>query len=198
MTNIKAQQQSQPTIVMPIAYPLDDFYARAGRPLPKIVAVNGAEIPEPQRTLLVHDSDMTPTLEKFHDDEIHLRVIRSEARDGSYYREVVLLLQKSHMPVEFGAIKIYLNLFPAAAQKSILEEHLPLGTVLARFKVKHTSRPKAYLKIEADDYIREALAVKPGLSLYGRRNTLFDPQHRPLAEIVEILPPVIEEKNDRE
>jgi len=25
--------------------------------------------------------------------------------------------------------------------------------------------------------------------LYGRRNTLFDPQERPLAEIVEILPP---------
>jgi len=27
--------------------------------------------------------------------------------------------------------------------------------------------------------------------LYGRRNTLFDPQQRPLAEIVEILPPAI-------
>jgi hypothetical protein len=26
-------------------------------------------------------------------------------------------------------------------------------------------------------------------TLYGRRNTLFDPQQRALAEIVEILPP---------
>ena len=43
------------TMVMPIAYPLDDFYARAGRPLPSIAAVNGAEVPEPYRTLLVHD-----------------------------------------------------------------------------------------------------------------------------------------------
>jgi hypothetical protein len=189
MTNL----QQQP-VVMPIAYPLDDFYARAGRALPRIAAVNGAEIPEPQRTLLVHETDMTPALEKFHGDEIHLRVIRSEEREGAYYREVVLQLGKSKEPVEFGAIKIYLKLFPQAAQRSILEEDLPLGTVLARFKVKHTSRPKAYLKIEADDFICHALSLKPGQTLYGRRNTLFDPQQRPLAEIVEILPPVREEK----
>src|SRR5688572_19827133 len=134
MSDITAQS---PATINPFAYPLDDFYAKAGRKLPLIVAVNGAEISEPQRTLLVHDSDMTPTLEKFHNDEIHLRVIRSEERDGGYYREVVLLLGKSKAPVEFGAIKINLNLFPVAAQRSILEEDLPLGTVLARFKVKH-------------------------------------------------------------
>jgi hypothetical protein len=191
MTNL----QQQP-VVMPIAYPLDDFYARAGRALPRIGAVNGADIPEPQRTLLVHETDMTPTLEKFHGDEIHLRVIRSEGREGAYYREVVLQLGKSQKPVEFGAIKIYLTLFPHAAQRSILEEDLPLGTVLARFKVKHTSRPKAYLKIEADDYICHSLSLKPGQTLYGRRNTLFDPQQRPLAEIVEILPSIHEEKHE--
>jgi hypothetical protein len=183
--------QSAATI-NPFAYPLDDFYAKAGRKLPRIVAVNGAEIPEPQRTLLVHDTDMTPTLEKFHAEEIHLQVIRSEEREGAYYREVVLLLEKSKRAVEFGAIKINLGLFPAAAQRSILEEDLPLGTVLAKFKVKHTSRPKAYLKIEADEFICDALNLKPGQTLYGRRNTLFDPQHRALAEIVEILPPIPE------
>lgn len=193
MSDITAQPAAT---INPFAYPLDDFYAKAGRLLPRIVAVNGAELPEPQRTLLVHDSDMTPTLEKFHGEDIHLRVIRSEERDGAYYREVVLLLPRTKRAVEFGAIKIYLGLFPPAAQKSILEEDLPLGTVLARFKVKHTSRPKAYLKIDADDFICQALSLKSGQTLYGRRNTLFDPQQRPLAEIVEILPPIREEKHD--
>jgi hypothetical protein len=174
----------------PIAYSLDDFYARAARPLPRIVAVNGAEVPEPYRTLLVHDSDMTPTLEKFHDDEIHLRILRSEQRDDAYYREVALLLEKTDVPVEFGAIRINLNLFPAAARKAILGEHLPLGTVLREFKIKHSSRPKAFLKIESDDFVNEALGLKGPHTLYGRRNTLFDSQQRPLAEIVEILPPI--------
>ena len=176
------------TVVMPIAYPLDDFYAQARRALPEIVAVNGAEMPEPYRTLLVHDSDMTPTLEKFHGDAIHLRVIRSQERDGAYYREVVLLLDKTNLAVEFGAIKINLTLFPVSARKAVLEEQLPLGHVLSDFRIKHTSRPKAFLKIKSDEFINEALGMKSATTLYGRRNTLFDSQQRPLAEIVEILP----------
>jgi hypothetical protein len=193
MTNSTVQQKQQDAVVMPIAYPLDDFYARAGRPLPNISAVNGADVPQPYRTLLVHETDMTPTLEKFHDDEIHLRVIFSEKRDGAYYRESILLLDKTNKSVEFGAIKINVYLFPAAAQKAILEEHMPLGTVLREFKIKHTSRPKAYLKIQADDFVNQALGLSGKHTLYGRRNTLFDNQQRPLAEIVEILPPIAEE-----
>jgi hypothetical protein len=185
--------QQQETVVKPIAYPLDDFYARAGRPLPNIVAAHGADVPEPYRTLLVHDTDMTPTLEKFHGDEIHLRVIYSEKRDGAYYRESKLVLDKAPRVVEFGAIKINVHLFPTAAQRAILEEHMPLGTVLREFKIKHTSRPKAYLKINADEFVNEALGLTGEHVLYGRRNTLFDPQQRPLAEIVEILPPIPEE-----
>jgi hypothetical protein len=174
--------------VMPIAYPLDDFYAQARRPLPAIKAVSGADVPEPYRTLLVHDADMTPTLEKFHGAQIHLRVLNSQERDGAYYREVALLLDKTNVAVEFGAIRINLSLFPVSAKKAVLEENLPLGHVLADFRIKHTSRPKAFLKIEADEFICDALGLKAPRTLFGRRNTLFDPQNRPLAEIVEILP----------
>jgi hypothetical protein len=56
-------------------------------------------------------------------------------------------------------------------------------------EVVHSSRPKAYLKLEADELIGGALRVERGTFLFGRRNTLFDPQMQPLAEIVEILPP---------
>ena len=176
------------TVVMPMAYPLDDFYAQARRPLPEITSINGADMPEPYRTLLVHDADMTPTLEKFHGARIHLRVLNSQQRDGAYYREVALLVDGTNAPVEFGAIKINLTLFPPNARKAILEENLPLGHVLADFRIKHTSRPKAYLRIHSDDFINEALALRGAQTLYGRRNTLFDPQQRSLAEIVEILP----------
>lgn len=178
------------TVVMPIAYPLDDFYAQARRALPPIQQVAPENIPDPYRSLLVHEADMTPTLEGFYADHIHLRVINSQERDGAYYREVVLLLNKTNARVEFGAIKINLNLFPVAARKAILDEDLPLGRVLADFRIKHSSRPKAFLKIESDEFIGDALGEKPGELLYGRRNTLFDPRRQPLAEIVEILPKI--------
>ncbi len=175
--------------VLPIAYPLDDFYAQAGRALPPIEPVEGEEVPEPYKSLLVHQDDMTPTLERFHGARIHLAVLSRQQRGDFYFREVVLLLDKSDKPVEFGAIKINLALFPPAARKEILEERHPLGTLLSFYALSHTSRPKAFLRVLSDDFINASLQLGKSQWLYGRRNTLWDPQQRPLAEIVEILPP---------
>lgn len=157
--------------------------------MPPIEAVEGDAVPEPYKSLLVHQDDMTPTLEKFHGERIHLAVLSRQQRDDFYFREVVLLLDKTDKPVEFGAIKINLALFPPAARKEILEERRPLGSLLADYIITHTSRPKAFLRIRSDDFINTALRLQGSQWLYGRRNTLWDPQQRPLAEIVEILPP---------
>ncbi|HTD66413.1 MAG TPA: hypothetical protein VK846_07790 [Candidatus Limnocylindria bacterium] len=182
----------QPAAVLPFAYPLDEFYALSKRELPEIEQVAGEEVPEPYRKLLVHQNDMTPTLEKFHDERIFLNVISRQTRADFYFREVILLTERTRTPVEFGAIKINLALFPPPSRRLILEEKEPLGTILSDFKISHTSRPKAFLKIEADSFIKGALQLSGRQTLYGRRNTLFDSQQRGLAEIVEILPPVKE------
>ncbi len=177
-----------PAAVLPFAYPLDEFYALAKRPLPAIEQVEGEDVPEPYRKLLVHQHDMTPTLEKFHDERIYLNVISRQTRGDFYFREVILLTQRTRTPVEFGAIKINLALFPAGARRLILEEQEPLGTILGEFKISHTSRPKAFLRIEADAFIKGAL------QLARQAGALRPAQHavrsaaRPLAEIVEILP----------
>jgi hypothetical protein len=178
----------QPARVLPFAYPLDEFYALANRKLPVIEQARGDEVPEPWRTLLVHTNDMTPTLEKFHEEEIFLKVISSHHRGDFYFREVVLLTTKTHKAVEFGAIKINLGLYPCSARPRILEEHQPLGGILREYKIAHSSRPKAYLRVQSDAFINGALQLRGKRVLYGRRNTLFDHEQRALAEIVEILP----------
>ncbi len=178
-----------PPTVLPWAYPLDEFYAQAGLPLPVIEQIGGEDMPEPYRSLLVHQRDMTPTLEKFHGGKIHVHVLWRDQRNGFYFREVVLEKDADDTPVEFGAIKINLSLFEPAARQLILGEREPLGHILADCAVVHTSRPKAYLKLQADDLIGQALRVHRRTPLFGRRNTLFDPQQQALAEIVEILPP---------
>ena len=185
----------QPARVLPYAYPLDEFYAMARRELPEIEQVAGHDVPEPYRSLLVHMRDMTPTLEAFHNDTIVLNVISRHHRGDFYFREVVLLTEHGGKPIEFGAIKINLALFPCAAKPRILEEHEPLGGVLREYHVNHSSRPKAFLRVEADDFIKGALGLRGTQILYGRRITLFDDQHRSLAEIVEILPPAAAPKS---
>jgi chorismate-pyruvate lyase len=185
MSDPAAKEQPQ---VLPYAYPLDDFYAQQNMTLPPIESVAGELVPQPYRSLLVHDDDMTPTLEGFHGGRIHLTVIRRQERGDFYYREVVLSRDTDDAPVEFGAIKITLNLFPRTARQDILSERLPLGRILAERKIRHFSRPKAFLKIHSDEFINNALQLTGDHTLYGRRNTLWSPDKKALAEIVEILP----------
>ena len=173
-----------------LAHPLDEFYARSGLTLPPLEQIDGEEMPEPYKKLLAHRNDMTSTLESFHGAPVHLRVLGREQRGEEYYREVVLHLEGSEQPVEFGAIKIHLARFPAPARKQILEERWPLGHILKDHAIVYSSRPAAFLRIASDKLINSVLNLSGAQVLYGRRNTLWDSAQRPLAEIVEILPPV--------
>jgi chorismate-pyruvate lyase len=112
-----------------------------------------------------------------------------ERRGNDYFREVVLKLEGSEQSVEFGAIKIHLDLFAAAVRGQILQERWPLGHILKDYVISHASRPSAFLRVASDELINSVLGLTGAHVLYGRRNTLFDTADRPLAEIVEILPP---------
>lgn len=175
-----------------IAHPLDEFYARARQPLPPWQVIDSEEVPEPYKQLLVHESDMTSTLEHFHEARVHLRVLSRHRDDNAYSREVVLELDGTNTAVEFGAIKIHLGGFLPAAREGILQERWPLGRILKEFGIPYLSRPKAFLRIASDRRISAALRLSGAHRLYGRRNALSDPQGTALADIVEILPPINE------
>lgn len=176
---------------MPDSYlfPLSEFYAHAKLALPVIEQISGDAVPEPFKTLLVHHNDMTPTLEGFHQSDIHLEIIRRELRGEFYFREVVLRLIGSDQPVEFGANKVYLGRFPEEARDLILQEEVPLGRILKLCALKHQTEAKAFLRVQSDSLIGEKFGLEKPATLYGRKAVICDLQHRPLSEIVEILPP---------
>ncbi len=112
-------------------YPLNEFYDEARLPLPSVTRVEPIEIPEPCRGILVHDLDMTPTLEDTYGGAIDLRVLKHSLRENVFSRQIVLTLRDGGGPVLFGAIKIYLDRFPDKARALVLEMKQPLGTILA-------------------------------------------------------------------
>ncbi len=177
--------------VAPHVYPLDDLYSRAGLPLPLIEPLAGAQVPEPYRSLLVHQRDMTSTLENFHGAEIHLNIVSSEERGGFYFREVALHLDGSERPVEFGANRVSLALFPPRARRLILDERLPLGRILKDCDIEHAAVARGFFRLHPDALICRVLLLAQPVPLYGRKATIFDPQRRPLSEVAEILPPVL-------
>ena len=178
-----------PRAVFSDVYPLNEFYAARNTPMPVIAEIPASEVPEPYRSLLVHNTDMTSKLEGFYKKKIHIQPIARHTTDNEYFREVTLVLDHSLKPVEFGASKIILDLFPNHAQREILKEQRPLGKILTEHKIAFASKPRAFLQIASDSFIQSALVLDCETVLYGRRNTLVDAWDRPLAEIVEILPP---------
>lgn len=172
-----------------LVHPLDHFYARSGLALPPLEPIDGIAVPEPYKSLLVHDRDMTSTLENFHGQRLHLRLIGRQLSGDDYFREVLLVLEENGTPVEFGAIHIHLAQFSDAVRALILEERLPLGRILNDNSIPYTSQPKAYLRLASDRTIDRLLNLRGAHILYGRRNTLSDSAGGTLAEIVEIIPP---------
>jgi chorismate-pyruvate lyase len=169
--------------------PLDQFYPVPGVPVPEATKIEVDCIPEPYRSLLVHENDMTPTLEAAYRQRIHIRLISRKVEDDVLLRQVVLVLDNDERPVEFGAIRIQLNQLPPEARQLILENKLPLGRLLQDFFIQHSSQPVGYFEVKADGRIGEAIYVPSQQRLYGRRNKLLMPSGEVLAEVVEILPP---------
>src|SRR5713101_2891267 len=169
-------------------YPLNEFYDEARLPLPSVTRVEPIEIPEPCRGILVHDLDMTPTLEDTYGGAIDLRVLKHSLRENVFSRQIVLTLRDGGGPVLFGAIKIYLDRFPDKARALVLEMKQPLGTILATQGIAHSSHPAGYFSVAADALINDALQLTDSALLYGRQNVLSDSSQRTLAQVLEILP----------
>ena len=132
---------------------------------------------------------MTSTLENHDAQRVHLRVIGRQTTGDDYSREVLLVLDGTERPVEFGAIHIHLSRFPRSIRELILEERLPLGRILNDHAIPYLSQPRAYLRLASDPTIDRLLNLRGAHILFGRHNRLSNPAGKPLADIVEILPP---------
>ena len=174
--------------------PLADFYT--GRALPEVRFIEAACIPHAYRQLLDHSNDMTSTLQRFHGEEIRVHVLESRQDDTCYEREVLLVTRDTRRTVEFGAIEILLALFPTGAQREIFRAEMPLGAILRSFRIEYKSKPRAFFEIESDDIMNAALTLSQTHTLYGRCNEITNTKGQVLAEIVEILPPAIDRREN--
>lgn len=176
------------TIINTNLSPLEMTYAAMSRPLPRIEYLEGRDIPEPYKSLLVHTGDMTPTLEDFYQQAMELRVLEQQPAENVLLRLIILATHDVDRPTEFGAIRIHLSRFSPAARDRILGGIVPLGTIFRENNIKHTSNPQAFFKVWPDRTISGSLNIDQPQWLYGRHNIHRDLQQNILAEMVEILP----------
>ena len=167
-----------------------EYYAARQLDPPLMHAITPDQMPQPYRDLLVHERDMTTTLENHWREALHIHVLEQSLDVETMNRLVVLQTQTDHVPVEFGAIRIHLTPFGGVARDEIVQCRRPLGAILREHHATYTCRPSAYFAIDADDLTQPVFAVNGRTTLFGRHNTLFDGNDALLAEVVEILPPM--------
>ena len=179
------------TLEQHVVGPLVPFYRTAGEPMPTVRIRAGSTLPEPYRELLSHEQDMTSKLEAYVDQSLSLTVLDTRDEDGDVCREVVLMSDGDGQPVEFGAIRIYVDRIPLElARIRVREGHRPLGRILREHGIKHRCCPTGFFEVDCDRVMRDALGITGEHVLYGRHNLLYLADESQLAEVTEILPPL--------
>lgn len=149
-------------------FPLDGI-----GPLPDWRAVEGRDLPEPQKRLLVHHGHMTIALGEYHRNPVELQVLDRRRSGDLYARRLVLTVPGNDSPVLFGIMRIDLTATPPEAREEILAETKPLGAILIDWGVLRRIDPRIYLEIRPGPLLAETLRVRSADSLYGRLATIY-------------------------
>ena len=159
--------------------------------MPRVKIVTPKQIPQPYRSLLVHDTDMTLTLERHFGDRVTLRPLSTFTSGRSYFRRVLLVQKYSGRPGEMGAIRIRLDGFSQQLRSKILRDKIPLGRLLRDGKFDYESRVKSYLCITPTTEMMGVFWMSEARSLYGSRTEVIHNQTK-IGDIGEITLPIIE------
>jgi chorismate-pyruvate lyase len=172
-----------------ILYPLDVMCEWAGIPLPKAKAITPYEMPLPYRSLLVHESDMSITLERHFGGRVGLRVLSTFLKNGWYYRRVLLVQEYSGRPVEMGAIRMNVGAFSKRVRGQILANDVPIGRILRDANIEFKSQAKIFLEVKPNSEMMGVFWLREPRTLYGRQTEMiYRAKH--IGDIVEVLPPV--------
>ncbi len=169
--------------------PLLYFGGDAGSGISGLHFVEAEDLPEPARSLLAHEQDMTPTLRDYHREALVLEVLALERAESALLRKVLLRGRESGQVVEFGAIRIDLSLLGGRVRERVEAGLDPLGGILEEEGLRHRSEPRGFFSALIAPKLGKVMGAAPETRLYGRCNQLTLEDGAVFAEIVELLPP---------
>lgn len=157
--------------------------------LPRHAEIAPHELPPPYRQLLEHRDHMTVTLDRFFGAPVAVRVLASGTADGDYARHILLTDSASGRAVQFGAVRICLNLLPEKVCQTILTGRTPLGRILTEHNVLTCVQPTAYLRVHANAALAAWCGIPESTLMFGRLGVIYA-DGRPAIEVLEVLSPI--------
>lgn len=171
-----------------LLYPLDIAYAKMGLPVPRARERALSRIPEPQRSVLLNDSGMTGTLERFSGDRLAVRPLWVHSRGHWYMRRVLLCSATTGRAVSMGAVRLRLDAFPPAVRARILRGRVPIGRLVAEAGLAYRSVPLAFFELTPGADLLGMFAMPRPRPLYGRRTEAMIGAAK-VGDVIEILAP---------
>lgn len=150
--------------------------------------IPGDSMPEPYRGLLVHEHHMTVTVEAFHHAPVNVWILERQSQEPHYARKILLALHGSDKVVQFGIVRINLDMTSPEVRAAILGGRIPLGRVLIARNVLRRIEPTAFLKIRPNAEQLAWFRVESAEALYGRL-AIIHCDGLPAVELLEIVAP---------
>lgn len=145
-------------------------------------------VPEPYHRLLVHDQHMTVTVEAHHGKPVYLRVLERHRHRSWIARKILLLPVGTDKVVQFGIMRINLDLCSKEVRREILSENAPLGRILIKHNVLRVIEPVAFYRILPNEPMRAWFRLKEPKPTYGR-TAIIHCDHQPAVDLLEIVAP---------
>jgi hypothetical protein len=157
--------------------------------MPEYEYVAADEVPSPYGDLLVHEHHMTVTVERHHGSLVDVRILARRQNNDAYARKILLTLQSNGRVVQFGIMRVHLQLCSEEVRAEIVAGQTPLGRILIEHDVLRRIEPTAFLRVIPGRAMMEWFGLtKPKLT-YGRLAYIHC-DGLPVVELLEVVAPV--------
>ena len=168
----------------------DQLYALFpdGDDRPDAVVVPADDVPQPYRRLLVHNDHMTVTVEAHFGGAVDVKVQDCRRTGNEYARKILLALHEGGRVVQFGLVRIDLDVCPKPVRDAIVEGKTPLGRVLIQHDMLRRIEPTAFVRVNLSPKMAEWFGSTSGTETFGRLGVIYTGE-KPAVEVLEILAP---------
>jgi chorismate-pyruvate lyase len=158
--------------------------------LPSFTPILPAALPAHFRRLLDHETSMTATLTTHWKAEIVACILRQQlgADGAALVRQVVLVTNPGHLPVEIAEIRIDSTRLDERVIRQLATTSAPFGQLLRMEGIAFRTEPVSFFRVGADGMLARSGQVAPETPLYGRTSRLWRGDGCLIGEAVEILP----------
>lgn len=183
---MRGQALTREFVQIDLAELVDLFYDQTSS-VGEFTEVAAGEIPAATRELLDHEQHMTVTVEKFHRCPVEVEVLRSDIQGKWYAREIVLKRSSDSAVVQYGIVRLNLDVLAESVKQEILAAEKPLGRVLIENDVLRSVRLHSLQKITAGPVLRHLFGLNSGAVCYGRTAMIYC-DGQPAIHLLEVVP----------